>query len=412
MPTAAPLSSPTVPPSIPIPSIPLLTPVITAPPSSVGEPFPTSVLGMPVVTTKQAGDLAAEGRLDGRDVAVAGWFFQGYYSCPWNGTYVGTLENSCRITAFADTEEAAHVCHSGGCSGFGRSVIDPWLLSDTLGQVDFKGQDNPVPIVAIGHLKDPRSFHCRPGADAGCANDFVVDRVAWAGGAETTPKPEAFDYSYYQAVVPNLTLDGLAGVVGSDQTIVSAVATTADGVRSFDPRWNLASHDVYWVVRSVPSSSADPSDQTRPVTVWLIADGSASVTASESLALAADYEPARLWVTVAQKKSDPHRNQNISPSYRVVNADGSAAQDGRVRNGVFSQHGTATYGPDLPLLLQSGTYTLSAWLEAADETADPIGQCETTASLAPGDDVMLQALFASEKPCTWSNSATPSFGFP
>jgi len=243
----------------------------------------------------------------------------------------------------------------------------------------------------------------------------VADRIAWANGSTIeSPAPNVLGYPGYDVVTPKLTLDEVATALGDGQEIMSAVATTADGVRSFDPRWNEVGQRLMWVVRSIPSTVVDATDPTRDVTVSLIDDSTGQVADSHLLALPADYNPARLWVTATWIQADWNNGQESSGFYGVQPATGGSVQDGVIGSGAGTTRGRATTGPDLPLLLNPGQYTLTAWLAKRDALpTDPkLGECSAEHSFSAGDDVMLTAKFPKQTTCSWSSGAEPSFGFP
>ena len=385
---------------------------------AVGAPFPSSVLGMPVITVAQASSLAAAGKLDSRDVAVAGYWAELELPCPYPGSYIGALESWCRSAGFADTPEGAKACVDMGtqtCSGAGQDSMAPWLMSDTLGDPDyFPGPTDvkPIPIVVIGHTDDPRELQCRPGTEEQCARDFVADRVAWAT-VDLEPNPSAFNYTDYKTLTPNLTLAKVAAAIGDGTQLLSAAATTADGIRSFDPRWNETGSRLLWIARSVPTN-VDSGDPTRPATVWLVDDATGQVVDSHPLALPADYSPARLWVTATIHNPDPNYGNSISAFDRVQGQDALTVQDGPISGGYEGGQGVTSVGPDLPLLIDPGTYALSAWVTPTDAgpTATPNGECSTQAMFNAGDDVLLVASFDKHGACSgWSNEEQPSFGY-
>jgi hypothetical protein len=382
---------------------------------SVGAPFPSTVLGMQVITVAQATALAQAGQLNGRDVAVAGWYVSMAPSCPYPGPYVGELEDWCSMAAFSDTQAGAQICVQTGngmsCSGFGQESMAPWLMTDTLGDPADQGV-TPVPIVVIGHTDDARARQCRPGTETQCARDFVADRVAWAT-VDLQPEPNAFAYRDYKSLTPNLNIANLAAAIGDGDQLISAAATTADGIRSLDPRWNETGSRLQWIVRSVPTN-VDGGDPTRPVTVWLIDDATGQVVDSHPLALPADYNPARLWVTATIHNPDPNYGNSISAFDRVQGQDGEPLQDGQISGGYEGGQGVTNIGPDLPLLIDPGTYALGAWLATRDAgpAATPNVQCSTQATFSAGDDVLLVASFDKDGACSgWSNEEQPSFGY-
>jgi hypothetical protein len=376
----------------------------------VGAPFPASVFGMPVVTIAEASSLAANGQLDGRDVAVAGWFYQGFPSCPLTARYTGPLEGTCVIAGFADSKDAVHICGTTSGCQLGVQPMTPRLMSDTLGSLDYNG-DPPWPIVVVGHVNDPRQWQCLDRDQ--CARQFVADRLAWANGNDVLATANASISGNGQNLSPSLTLDQLASAVGSDRQIVSAGATDANGVRAYDPRWNETGQGIIWVVRSVPKAGGG-QDSTRPVTVSLIDDSTGKVIDSRPLAQASGYDPARLWLTTIVHNPDPNYDNAIEAIDRVADQGGTALLDGRIGGGTASGGGVINIGPDLPLLLDPGIYSLTALLTPRDagSTDSAIGQCSTQPTLNAGEDVVLSAVFPRSGNCTWSNEETPSFGLP
>jgi hypothetical protein len=249
----------------------------------------------------------------------------------------------------------------------------------------------------------------------------VVDRIAWANGSTVDgPAPKTFDYTNHQSVAAHLTLTDIQAALGGNQ-LLSAAATAADGVRSFDPRWNTTGSALIWVVRSVAPATSNTQgiDPTRAVSVSLLDDATGEVVDSQPLLLPADYNPARLWVTETRQNVDWNAEQSIAAFYRVQDAGGDAIQDGPVGGGSRGTNRVIVNGPDLPLILGPGSYTVTAWLGPREgfsggspTPTSPIGECSTQETLNAGDDVLLDAVYQEHAACTWSNQERPSFGFP
>jgi hypothetical protein len=130
-------------------------------------PFPATVLGMPVVSVAEAGRLLADGTLDGREVAVGGYFSEAAPPCPQPDGYFGPLEDPCHFVGFADNIDGARLCISMAapglpCQSTGTGPVDPWLFSATSGgdsglvEVD----QGPIAVVFVGHVADSRQFQC------------------------------------------------------------------------------------------------------------------------------------------------------------------------------------------------------------------------------------------------------------
>ena len=207
--------------------------------------FPSLINGMPVQTVAQAHDLLVAGELDGRAVAVAGYFSQSFLSCPAPMRNTGPLENWCRLVAFTDTEESAQVCSRSG-SGMSCSVpppevpnLDPFLMVETSGGDSTWGADAPRPLVVIGHSRDPRAWQCWPDTQQECTRQFVVDRVAWAGGDEiAVSPPETGDNDTGRILSPAMSLQQVGEAAGVGDGLLTAAVFRAKDISAVDPRWN------------------------------------------------------------------------------------------------------------------------------------------------------------------------------
>lgn len=384
--------------------------------SAVGGPFPSSVLGMPVVSVADASSRAAEGKLDGRDIAVSGWYAEAFPPCPMLGVYFSPLDDYCLVAAFSDTAAEATACQSGSCQ-LGHTPMAPWLMTDTLGELSgapSASDGTPVPIVVIGHTGDPRAEHCLPGNVARCKNEFVADRMAWANGTYLASTSEALRSNGLRHVSPSMTLSDVATLLGAGNQLLSAAAMTADDVRSLDPRWNRMGSDVMWVVRSIATPDAASADPTSAVTVALIDDATRQIVDTHPLALTPSFNPARLWVTETRHNVDANDDVSFGAFYRV-DQQGLPIVDSELGD-VYGNAASLVTGPDFPLLLDPGAYTLTAWLEHAQPqtgnspSEPPIAECSTEQTLNAGDDVLLNAVYQQHNPCIWSNQEQPSFG--
>ena len=93
VPTAPPTAVPTAVPATGVP-VPPPTAVPQSTPVPMGGVFPSEILGMPVQTVAAAATVIDSGRLDGREMAVAGYV---YWPNNWCSTvfYPGFLETNC-----------------------------------------------------------------------------------------------------------------------------------------------------------------------------------------------------------------------------------------------------------------------------------------------------------------------------
>ena len=133
----------------------------------------------------------------------------------------------------------------------GTTVDDPWHGLDGIG-----AETSPWPVVMIGQFGDPRSPECAPrpgGGNAGCDRSFVVDQLAWVGGAEFGPS--VFTGS---GVRPSHSApDVSAAVAGwflplSQPAIVSMTSTLpADSAALTGVTLEGRPKQLYWVVRVI-----------------------------------------------------------------------------------------------------------------------------------------------------------------
>jgi hypothetical protein len=373
---------------------------------------------MPVVTVAQATQLRDSGQLNGRDVAVGGWFVEEFPPCaPVLGVYTSALED-CEIASFADSKETAEVCPNGACH-LGHTDMAPWLLNDTLqGITDYGGADDvsPIPVVVIGHAADPRAWDCLPVNEDRCWRDFVADQIAWPVGNGFQQSFSAYDCTYARKLAPMMNLNSVAAALGTDEQMTSAAATTLNCVATIEPRWNRTGSQVVWVVHSVPTQS-DAADPTRPVTVSLVDDATGTVIDRQSLAIAGDSKPARLWVTATRHNVDPNDHVDFGAFLRISDQGGATLEDDEL-GGVYGNRASLVAGPDV-VLLDPGSYLLDAWL--AHRSSDyppsgtpgpPIGECTSEHTFFAGDDVLLNADYQGHHDCTWMQAPQPSFGMP
>ena len=275
------------------------------------------------------------------------------------------------------------------------------------------GGPGPVAVIFVGHAADARQFQC---LDQGrCAQQFVVDRVAWAGGADLPL--EATHASYFpldSPPHPALTLDQVASTVGVADGLLTAALVNPDDVASVEPRWNVAGHDLLWFVRALGASDskASANDPTRTGQEWLIDDATGAVQESGSLALDAAYAPARVWFQ-ATRGSDRLSNEldRRVPAYQVFQVEDQLLHAGYVSGSTQGRPGLITYGSAM-LAFEPGTYTVQFWLPDAGadasqrDAAYPFCTADYTVSAA--QDLTVQADFGKGDSCTMSRLAAPS----
>jgi len=396
--------------SSPTPSAPTASEP-AAPTYPVIDGFPADVAGMPVVSVATAAELIQQGALDGRAVAVAGYFAEAVVSCPAPFEYVSPLVGWCGLIALADDPSSATLCHPGtnstGCHEPRGIHLTPFFMPETSGQVPSLPNTKPVPVVLIGHAGDARQWQCAADAKPECSRAFVVDRVAWAGGRDLSiGRPQAVDQTTGEALHPRLTAEQAASAVNGNQ-VLSVAAFRRRDLSTIDPRWNLVGDGIVWIVRS--AGAAEPKGPTRSVVVSLVDDVSGEVIDGHDLAIPASYEPARLW-TIATAKGFDCCAGDLFPFFRVSAADGTPVHEGLVSGNVSGRRDVTKYGPGAPLLLDPGTYTVDVWLATFDHgvIGPASDSCSTQITLHALDDVMLDARYpAPGAPCVFRGPSAP-----
>jgi len=414
-PSAPPAQSLAAPPSSVASLAPTPTPVATS-----NGVFPATVLGMRVVSVAETRGLLAAGAIEGREVAVGGYFSQSEPPCPPPEGYFGSLEDWCHFVAFADTIEAATMCTSIGSNGGSCELKPsappvPWIMQETSGGDSplVFGGPGPVAVVFVGHAADARQFQCLD--EERCAQQFVVDRVAWAGGADLPL--EATQASYFpldSQPHPALTLDQLASTVGVSAGLLTAALVSPDDVASVEPRWNVAGSDLLWFVRTLGAadSTANSDDPTRAGQEWLVDDATGAVLESGSLALDPTYAPARVWFQAA--RGSDHLSNELDrrvPAYEVFQVTDQLLHAGHVSGSTQGRPGLITYGSSM-LALAPGGYTVQFWLPDASADAsqrDPAYPfCSADYTVSASEDLTVQADFGKGATCTMSRLAAPS----
>ncbi|MEW6223169.1 MAG: hypothetical protein AB1627_00930 [Chloroflexota bacterium] len=387
--------------------------------------FPSEVAGLPVISVADAVELLQSGELDGRAVAVAGYFDQFTPSCPYPGRYIGPLEGWCRFVAFTDSRAGARLCQPIGANGMSCGQpssgpnLSPWFMTETSGNAwswsSTGATGEPTALVLIGHAGDARQWQCTAATQAECASAFVVDRVAWAEGQDLPPAaPETGDQQTGKVITPRMTLAQIAAAAGLGDDLLTGAAFRKGDIANIDPRWNLAGDDIVWLVRSLGPAAGSDTQGARPVTVWLVDDATGHVLDSHPLKLAADYQPARLW-----QMATIHRVEccagDVYPFYRMASGDGTVVYEGLVSGGSSGDGDSTTYGGGYGsgvLVLPAGSYSITVWLATYDGgvTGTPRDECSMQVTLRPLDDVALNADYPPNGACTFQPAPAPSPG--
>jgi hypothetical protein len=401
---------------------------VSASPSAVVSPlppdgtFPSEVAGLPVISVARADELLRSGKLDGRAVAVAGYYDQFTPSCPYPGRYIGPLEGWCRFVAFTDSRATAQLCQPEGSNGMSCSQpsgtnLAPYFMSETSGNAWSSptggATGKPAALVLVGHAGDPRQWQCTAATQAECASAFVVDRIAWAEGQGLPPTaPETGGQDSGKVITPRMTLDQVAAAIGLGDDLLTGAPFRRGDIATIDPRWNFAGDDIVWLVRSLAPAVESGPAETSPENVWLVDDATGRVIDSHSLQLDASYEPARL-----SQMATVHGVEccagDVFPFYRVASGEGTVVYEGMVPGGSSGGTDSTTYGGGYGsgvLVLPAGRYSITVWLATYDSgvTGTPRDECSTQVTLRPLDDVALNADYPPNKACTFQPAPSPS----
>jgi len=384
-----------------------------SPTSPIGGEFPLTVGDLPVVSVSEAANLLQRGGLDGRAVAVAGYFFQVAMSCPAPMRYYGSLEPWCGFTTFTDDVASASLCvyegNSTSCHAPSGTQLKPVLVAETSGALASASARDPVPLVLIGHAGDARQWQCPTESQEACGQAFVVDRVAWAAGDDVPlSAPRPWDQTTQKPLVPRLTVDQAVTALDHSDEVVAAAAFRAGDISSVDPRWNLVGDEIVWIMRSINKDDSS-AGAARAVKVSLIDDATGKLLDAHDLALDPSYRPARLWM-IATTAGVECCTGDIYPYYSIRTHDGAALHEGTVQGGAYGRDNVTTYGPGAPLVLHEGTYSITAWRAPIDRgvIGPRMNDCSTEISVSPLDDLMLEARFpAIGQRCTFGPPSAP-----
>ncbi len=370
--------------------------------------FPGEVLGLPTHTVSQAIDLIASGSVDGRAIAVAGYWDPGpLLSCPAiPGTYITTLQGYCNGAVLTETEQHLRYSKSDSLGGeYGTlprtgPLLDTHVLETPIWSVlehaadaapSVPGPDpgeqlmTEVPVVLVGHTGDPRIWACPAGAvRSTCRTTFVIDRVAWLDGQALGVQLEEAQGRQLTSADVEEQVAALLPDSGHVLSIQSADPTDADDI---EPRLAPDPDHAVWITRSI-AGDVD-ANGTSPIQEIIIDDHDGSVVTQQPLASAPGYAPALL---ILQYTSLDLTGKADPPYFEVDNASGALVHAGYLGKTV---------------VLDAGHYTLKAWLAKTDHSVpvgDPHDGCTVALDLTAGAQVVERATSPATGPCEWAPS--------
>jgi hypothetical protein len=384
--------------------------------------FPLEVLGMPVATVGGALTLIGSGGLNGRALAVAGFWVPGIIpGCPMPRRFMTPLEAYCQWQMFASKGYEAVSCRATSNGGSecrsnqppsDTQVMSPLSVDWSVGIERLmtaaqqpQWRSTGVPAILIGHAGDPRLWHCPVDTRSECAREFVIDRVAWLAGdwIDLAPDPNR--------IPSRMAVEEAASAAHVDTDLVAALVVTAKDAPTVDPRLHLTGDETVWILRYQRPGQAAADDPTRAVDVAVVDDSSGAIVASTGLELDDAYRPARLLIQ-ATEPGECCPGFDEYPFYRIARKDGTdiaLSSIGGTESGTADNTRTRFYA-GLPAVLEPGDYVITAWnaTQARDGSSGPAhDQCSVEVTLVALDEQRLEAQFPTDGPCTF---VPPTFG--
>ena len=342
---------------------------------------------MPVISVAQMHELAAAGKIDGRVVAVGGYWSQQMIPCPF-APHQSVMDGFCTGITFADSGEPPS-----------RGIGDPSIIlprEAANGNLLFTAQTSAAPgaVVLIGHAGDSRAWQCKPDDRAGCGSKFVIDRVAWINGQEQDVNSPSSDLTLAQL---HLTPDQAAtAALHEGDTLLTAYPLLAIDMNNVDPRFlNVGAKPPYvgavsnpaWYV-SVATGTAD-TDGVLTSAARVVDDASGQVLAEMPLTVAADYRPARLIFESGQDSRNEF-GPNLYPRGEV-NSVGTP---------IFADYVGLS---STPVALIAGQYVLRGFVGNQNGGGD-VGDltCDLPVTVAAEANVAFAATCFTKTSCSWA----------
>lgn len=340
--------------------------------------FPTSIYGLPVYTVAGINQIAADGKLDGRMAAVAGYWVQLALPCAFM-PHTSPVLGFCNGGRFGGTLADL---------GMGGGAPAPILVPETAEAAFFlelvgPDLDTASPVELIVHAADSRAWQCSAADHGTCFSNLVIDRIAWFSD-DVMPNGDVVSN-----VQPHMTLDQVKAVaVQPGQTFVLADALPATQINEVDPRLvGKIGGGVVWYVRLMSGTpDADGVVEGRDV---VVDDATGAVIADLPLEVDPAYTPARLTLDVNGRVPDVEGRSHFSLS----------------KAGTVIAKGVLTSSSS-PFALEPGDYAVDTWTTSGAilRSPPPPPGCHLDLTLAAGDDVAYYAQWPDQGgrgDCTW-----------
>lgn len=351
----------------------------TPTPSSETSPgvFPKTVLGMPVLTVSEAGALETSGKLNGRLVAVAGYWAMEFPPCPFV-EHLAMLEGFCYAAGFADTPEAATSMTHGTVTSL-APIAGPEAGN---GDLLWSAQDFPNPglVVLVLHSYDSRAWQCAPDQLNRCQRRLVIDRVAWVNGSDTelgVPTDQ---------IAPQLSPDEAAAIgVKPDEQLITVYPSDATALNGVDPRFSGATSGIVWFVR-VAIGAADP-DGVFDGVARIVSDGRSTIVGEQPLSASSDYRPGRVILDADDRIANG--NDPAYPRFIVTNGSGSPMAEDSLSSS------------SAPIVLAAGNYTVHAFRVDQNGVVVDGPECDLPLVVGAESDLGYTASFNGTG-CVWA----------
>lgn len=362
--------------------------------------FPSAILGLPVRTVAEARQLMAGGGINGRAIAVGGWWSQPVLAqtCPAPMVYVTPIEGYCRHTALAGTPaqvDSYTQWDNGSSESFmpPDDALQPRLVSETAGiqalwegvtDLDSADRQMPQRVVIIGHVGDPRMWQCIPQSRHSCETAFVVDRFAWVEGRSVEP---AVDHGGPPPRGGDDALATISAALPPGSVILTFGAWMARDAHSLDPRFHASQVGRFWFARAIVGVPDAAGTAALTEVVMPDATGRAELL---DVAPPPDEIPA----TVPFVVSNFPRRTRVA----IERLDGSV---------VYLQPLQRWWTP--PAVLPAGDYQILVWQGRARPTPPPIDSvsCSATLHVGPGQSVPITISF-DDGNCTIGPTPEPA----
>jgi hypothetical protein len=350
---------------------------------------------MPVHTVSELVAMQASGALDGRAVAVRGfWTNEPPLPCAAPPSNQPVLQRWCTSPVLTETDQ-----HLIGADGYMWSppvapFIEPRLLTDSVGTDPLNGSlpgiddsySTPRRVVLVGHEGDPRAWQCRVPDRQSCEAVFVVDRVVSQDGKLIDPTPQQSD------IAPTKTSAAVEGILAAalpGALLLSLVPVNTADAPTIDPRFRIGIDGVAWIARM----AIQPVGPDGTTSLNEVAVSDATGTVLQQLALPESF-------------SEPFASLRLN----MAGASGGGQEatffglDGG--NGVPILAGSLNWQTP-PVTIEPGTYTLRAWIGPFQSRPDGKrrGECDMQLVAVAGAELGYTATWPNRTAaCQWSQT--------